>query len=819
MKKHLLLATITATLLLTSANAALAKLTVSSTGNSINIDTSGSVGKTTIYVWKNGRYTTRLTKSGTIPLVSASYKFLLIARDSAGTKYKLIKKTFSSDGSSETTVNQRPTGKIIHTTNGTQTTIDMSQSTDPDGKITRYKAYMWKDGKYFKTFSNPTTTLELPPANYRIIGYVMDDKGDKSKYFRHNFKVEEIKPEPIVTPTPVDSNKPNYTIATPGKKDLAPMTAEFKLGGFLEQSKAQYDYMQGYTGDGVNVAVLDTGIDFNHSDLDDNIKGVYSMYGDDGMDYKGHGTHVAGIIGAEKNDIGMHGIAYNADLISIKVLNDYGRGSYNAIGDGIKLAADKEAKVANLSLGGTYYNATYHSAIVGDIRYALKADTSLIFAAGNNGGECKDLGYTSTGRCNYPAALPVFNDYQDLINGKYDGAYIAVGSLKADNTLAYYSNAAGITKDWYMVAHGGDVFDDGITGSMILSTKSSEEASSILDQGSTTTTYKQGTSMAAPIVAGAFAIISEKFPYLVGTEVRDIMFATTTDLGATGVDEIYGHGLLNLQKAMMPVGDMNIPTGGYVTNNSAKYNSDKARISTSSSFGSSLALSSLSATMILDDFNRGYTLDMTSSVNVETMAFSMDQLQQVPLPKGYSVGLEVNGIQNTFSIGRRLLDGTKVHYAQSNTLFGTTGEGALSLTGKTHYISVESPITSNLSAGFIYGRGTASVGGLFTDISTVEGLGLNLDYTSSILSAGISMPTKVISGTISSSIPTARTMSGEIEYDKSTSSLRPDGTQIDMYTNVSLNKNWELAANYTQDMMNIEGMNNHSLNLNYMVRF
>ena len=88
-----------------------------------------------------------------------------------------------------------------------------------------------------------------------------------------------------------------------------------------------------------------------------------------------------------------------------------------------------------------------------------------------------------------------------------------------------------------------------------------------------------------------------------------------------------------------------------------------------------------------------------------------------------------------------------------------------------------------------------------------------------VSSAGISMPTKVISGTISSSIPTARTMSGEIEYDKSTSSLKPIGTQVDMYTNVSLNKNWELAANYTQDMMNIEGMNNHSVNLNYVVRF
>lgn len=110
---------------------------------------------------------------------------------------------------------------------------------------------------------------------------------------------------------------------------------------------------------GVKVGVLDSGIDYNHSDLKNNIAGVYSVlsYSDlakQGFDDFRHGTQVAGVIAAEKNNSGILGVAYEADIISVKVLNQSGSGTYANVGAGAKIATDAGAKVTNISSVGVF---------------------------------------------------------------------------------------------------------------------------------------------------------------------------------------------------------------------------------------------------------------------------------------------------------------------------------------------------------------------------------------------------------------------------------------------------------------------------------
>jgi subtilisin family serine protease len=828
--KHLLKLLALSALLATSSYAAVANMSISTTESSIKIDTSGSVGSTTIYVWKNGRYFTKLTGTDYLPLVDATYKFLMVAKDSDGKKYKLVKKTVSASGAEEV-VNAKPTLVLTATTSGQSVTVDSSQSTDSDGTIVQHRGFLYKNGRYFKVLNSSKETIDdLPVADYKILFYVMDDKGDRSAYGKEEFTIKEI---PVVAPVRIVGT-PDYTLGTPGTKDLNPITAEYKAGNFLEKVNAAAAYEQGWTGAGVKVAVLDTGIDADHSDLADNIKGTFTMYSDSGEDLHGHGTHVAGIIAATKDDEGMHGVAYNADIISIKVLSNSGSGSLSTITAGIKLAAEQDAKVANLSLGTTYWSPSYYASSVEDIRTALKADTSLIFAAGNNSGQCKDMGYTSTGKCNYPAALPAFEDYADMVDGTYDGAFIAVGSISdsynfnytsgngvnksTDDTLAYYSNAAGITKDWYIVAPGGDLFTASGSDGMIMSTKSSDSADRIYDEGDYN--YMQGTSMAAPVVTGAFALLAEKFPYLVGREIRDIMFATTTDLGEEGVDDIYGHGLLNIEKAMQPVGTINIPTGGYITSTAPKFDSSKTQITSSSAFGSALSISALSSTLILDDFNRGYTLDMTSQVANTGYAFDADSYQQMEFSNSIIIGLDE--ASQSASIGTSI-KGFKFMYAQSNDLFGTTGEGAMSISGKTQYLTIDTPTYNGLTASVTYGTADGQVGGMFTDITAVTGMAAKLTYVSTNFNGGIKLPMRVDSGSVTSVVPTSRAMDGSISNSTQSTSLAPAGQEVSVYANynhrLTDNSSLEFTADYTQDQMNISGMDSSRLSFNHITKF
>jgi thermitase len=217
---------------------------------------------------------------------------------------------------------------------------------------------------------------------------------------------------------------------------------------------------------GIVVAILDTGIDQSHEDLKDKLLADnLNFSGSKTVDDRyGHGTHVAGIAAAVTNNgLGVAGTCPACRLLNVKVLNDNGFGSWDAIANGIVAAADAGAKVINMSLGGYYYSNTVEAAV----NYAWDKGAVLVAAAGND----------NTDSPLYPAA------YEKVI---------AVGATDNKDQKASFSNY-------------GDWVDIGAPGVSILST--APDHRNRLWIWGVKYAYGSGTSMATPFVSGVAGLV------------------------------------------------------------------------------------------------------------------------------------------------------------------------------------------------------------------------------------------------------------------------------------------------------------------------
>ena len=277
------------------------------------------------------------------------------------------------------------------------------------------------------------------------------------------------------------------------------INAEVVWGG----SENAVDVASGrYAGDGVKVAVIDTGIDYTHPDLDNNYYGGYDFVNDDSdpKDDNGHGTHVAGIIAAEDNGVGVIGVAPHAQLYAVKVLNSQGSGTYSDIVAGIDWAIDNNMDIISMSLGGSSGDTALQDAL----QRAYDAGIVIVAASGND--------YANS--ISYPA--------------KYD-TVIAVGATDSSDNRAAFSNYG---PELEVVAPGVDIY------------------STYLGGGYETLS---GTSMATPMVSGVVALMLSKNPNLTPAEVRQILHDTALDLGASGWDQYYGYGRVQADAAVNAV--------------------------------------------------------------------------------------------------------------------------------------------------------------------------------------------------------------------------------------------------------------------------
>ena len=253
----------------------------------------------------------------------------------------------------------------------------------------------------------------------------------------------------------------------------------------------------------VKVAVIDNGIDFKHPDLSAQLLPSYNAAAPANSTSLGdHGTHVAGIIGAIKdNAIGGHGINPKAKLLPIDVFNGKSGALDFVIAQGILYAIEQDVDVINMSLGGYGESPLMKDAV----KKAIEHGITIVAAAGNE----------STDDYSFPAS--------------FEGV-ISVGSTNDKNKLSSYSNY-GPSVD--LVAPGEDIY------------------STVYDvQKGTTFIKASGTSMASPVVAGVASLLKSKYPNLKPYEIEAILEMTSKDLGERGYDLTYGNGLVDPVKAL-----------------------------------------------------------------------------------------------------------------------------------------------------------------------------------------------------------------------------------------------------------------------------
>ncbi len=274
----------------------------------------------------------------------------------------------------------------------------------------------------------------------------------------------------------------------------------------------------GYTGKGVKVALVDSGIDGTHPDLKGRIVEWKDFVANKNTPYDdfGHGTHCAGIIGGNGAGSGgkYKGVAPEVSYIGIKVLGKDGSGSLSTILDGINYAANSDAQVISMSLGSSDHSQAMDDAVCS----AVAKGKIVICAAGNSGPDSKTIGCPS--------------DCKDAIS---------VGATDKNDQIASFSSR-GPTSDGRLkpeiCAPGKDIVSTRATG--------------IHNEKAVDNYYisMSGTSMACPMVSGSVALMLQKDPTLTAAKVKDILEKTAKRLGSKTPNEDYGYGRINVKSAL-----------------------------------------------------------------------------------------------------------------------------------------------------------------------------------------------------------------------------------------------------------------------------
>ena len=651
-------------------------------------------------------------------------------------------------------------------------------------------------------------------------------------------------------------------------------TNEFKsgVGSIVNADKA---YARGWTGKGVTVAVADTGYATNSTDLQGQVIATKDYTGTGINDTNGHGTFVLGEIVALKNNVGTQGIAYDSKAIVIKI----GSGSsvnLSAATQGLAWAADQGAVVGNVSANSNYDSKfTKNLVSVGkgvyrstDTRYDYssgkyynlqdpaewKAVTDrgmiVVNAAGNQGlAVAANPGYFAT----------VTDASGNLLLG---GRMLIVGAADERGNPYAWSNKAGSICQNYITSTSSCADKYKVSDFYLLAPGKTQSTGL---NNNVTSMY--GTSMAAPIVTGGVALVSQMWPYMKGENVVRLL-TTTANKNLPNYDpSTHGQGMLDLDRATQPVGAVGIPTSGRTTSavNTATLNTSGG---TGSALSSLKGTGALSNVMIVDEFSRDFYVNLSQGITVKDkrkisdIKAQQDGLSYLPFQQSYGnfnqggeftiiddlkVGMASNpdfkgdwsshvtkkfGMSPNFAVRTTL--GTM---SEQTTWLGNESSGALSV-GKNNstnfaqvgvdYVQDKNKWSIDLGRGYTNVNTTSN--SLIKSVDTLQSQSLKIGFEQSLTDTsnwGITtgLPNYITKGSATVSIPYATSAEGDVLYNDVKANLKTRTPEKNLglyYTERGeSDMEWSMRYNaeYRKDVAGETGKNNLGFGIQVERRF
>lgn len=398
-----------------------------------------------------------------------------------------------------------------------------------------------------------------------------------------------IAPPPATTPPPSSLPPPPPPVSTNFD------TAEFRRSDGPGYHNAVAAYQAGATGAGVVVGVIDSGIDPDSHEFTGRIHPQsFDATGSNRPleDEDGHGTQVSRVIAAAKDDRDIHGIAFNATILTLRAdaagsctIPDPGEQEASctffdsAIANGINRAVDVGARVINLSLGG---DGGITSSLRLAIQRAAAAGVIIIVSAGNERNDSPP---------DYDPLNP--SPFAQALLANAPGHVIIATSVDDQDNISDFSNLAGDSRNSVLSALGDAVCCIYENDAVKITTVNGQNFVSLF----------AGTSFSAPQIAGAAALLAQAFPNLTGGEIVELLLGSARDVGAVGTDAIYGRGILDIGRAFSPVGVTSL------AGSTIAVPLDAGAGILSGPMGDAGATAPLSA-IILDRYSRAFQIDL-----------------------------------------------------------------------------------------------------------------------------------------------------------------------------------------------------------------
>lgn len=487
-----------------------------------------------------------------------------------------------------------------------------------------------------------------------------------------------VTPVPSPPPTP----PPTPTPTAPATAAAVFQTSEYNRSTGPSLHNAISAWQTGASGAGVTIGIVDTGIDTNSpefagriSSASVDVAGTRGVIGEDD-----HGTNVAMVAAAARDNTGIMGIAFNATIAMFRAdtpgscatadpaVPDSGCNfSDRDIADGIDRATAAGARIINLSLGGSVPEQT----VINAVSRAAAAGVVVVISAGNDGDSTD------------PAKDPKNPDpFAAGLRAAGSGSVIIAGSVDKNGVISDFSNRAGTEATWYLTALGERVCCVYENGVLKIETN---------PDGSRSQFLFSGTSFSAPQIAGAAALLRQAFPNLSAPQVVDLLLRTARDAGDVGTDTTYGRGILDIARAFAPIGTTSlansqvaVPLGGIAG-------------VTSAPMGDALGVAAPLNAVILDGYQRAYQLNLAAGLRAAPVT---PRLGNALLGEMRNVTLGSQQTALAFSVDGR---GRVARMAGAGQLRLSSGDAEVA---RVLAVRVVSRISPKLKLGFAYAQGT-----------------------------------------------------------------------------------------------------------------